>query len=314
MEIMNNTNTSISNISKNASSSNMVKTINNQMDIEENEVLNNQDNEKSFNKIISETFQNSKNNENESNNNNILKDNSNMNNLIFNIKNSKVEKDNEKIDKSKLTKTLNKKDNNNFDIISQVESELLNQTNYAINNIESLSKINNNFCNETNYVKNNKNIKNVFLSVLSKDTYGNVKQINMTKDDVEFFANVVDVNLKNQNNNFEINESNLKSAKISNALIEMLNDSRNNGRPVRVDFDNNISVILQVTKDGKLNARFYPGDKAAEEYLRQNIQILKNQLDSNDVEYENISYKERNNQQNNSGKNKHQNQKQKEDN
>ena len=313
MEIMNNTNTSISNISKNASSSNMVKTINNQMDIEENEVLNNQDNEKSFNKIISETFQNSKNNENESNNN-ILKDNSNMNNLIFNIKNSKVEKDNEKIDKSKLTKTLNKKDNNNFDIISQVESELLNQTNYAINNIESLSKINNNFCNETNYVKNNKNIENVFLSVLSKDTYGNVKQINMTKDDVEFFANVVDVNLKNQNNNFEINESNLKSAKISNALIEMLNDSRNNGRPVRVDFDNNISVILQVTKDGKLNARFYPGDKAAEEYLRQNIQILKNQLDSNDVEYENISYKERNNQQNNSGKNKHQNQKQKEDN
>ena len=313
MEIMNNTNTSISNISKNASSSNMVKTINNQMDIEENEVLNNQDNEKSFNKIISETFQNSKNNENESNNN-ILKDNSNMNNLIFNIKNSKVEKDNEKIDKSKLTKTLNKKDNNNFDIISQVESELLNQTNYAINNIESLSKINNNFCNETNYVKNNKNIKNVFLSVLSKDTYGNVKQINMTKDDVEFFANVVDVNLKNQNNNFEINESNLKSAKISNALIEMLNDSRNNGRPVRVDFDNNISVILQVTKDGKLNARFYPGDKAAEEYLRQNIQILKNQLDSNDVEYENISYKERNNQQNNSGKKKHQNQKQKEDN
>lgn len=313
MEIMNNTNTSISNISKNASSSNMVKTINNQMDIEENEVLNNQDNEKSFNKIISETFQNSKNNENESNNN-ILKDNSNMNNLIFNIKNSKVEKDNEKIDKSKLTKTLNKKDNNNFDIISQVESELLNQTNYAINNIESLSKINNNFCNETNYVKNNKNIKNVFLSVLSKDTYGNVKQINMTKDDVEFFANVVDVNLKNQNNNFEINENNLKSAKISNALIEMLNDSRNNGRPVRVDFDNNISVILQVTKDGKLNARFYPGDKAAEEYLRQNIQILKNQLDSNDVEYENISYKERNNQQNNSGKNKHQNQKQKEDN
>lgn len=313
MEIMNNTNTSISNISKNASSSNMVKTINNQMDIEENEVLNNQDNEKSFNKIISETFQNSKNNENESNNN-ILKDNSNMNNLIFNIKNSKVEKDNEKIDKSKLTKTLNKKDNNNFDIISQVESELLNQTNYAINNIESLSKINNDFRNETNYVKNNKNIKNVFLSVLSKDTYGNVKQINMTKDDVEFFANVVDVNLKNQNNNFEINENNLKSAKISNALIEMLNDSRNNGRPVRVDFDNNISVILQVTKDGKLNARFYPGDKAAEEYLRQNIQILKNQLDSNDVEYENISYKERNNQQNNSGKNKHQNQKQKEDN
>ena len=313
MEIMNNTNTSITKKKKNASSSNMVKTINNQMDIEENEVLNNQDNKKSFNKIISETFQNSKNNENESNNN-ILKDNSNMNNLIFNIKNSKVEKDNEKIDKSKLTKTLNKKDNNNFDIISQVESELLNQTNYAINNIESLSKINNNFCNETNYVKNNKNIKNVFLSVLSKDTYGNVKQINMTKDDVEFFANVVDVNLKNQNNNFEINESNLKSAKISNALIEMLNDSRNNGRPVRVDFDNNISVILQVTKDGKLNARFYPGDKAAEEYLRQNIQILKNQLDSNDVEYENISYKERNNQQNNSGKNKHQNQKQKEDN
>lgn len=92
----------------------------------------------------------------------------------------------------------------------------------------------------------------------------------------------------------------------------MLNDSKNTGRPVRVDFDNNISVVMQVTKDGKLNARFYPGDKAAEEYLRQNIQSLRNQLDSKEIEYDNISYKERNNQNNN--KNKRQNQNPKEDN
>ena len=313
MEIMNNTNTSnTTNISNNTSSSTMVKSVNNRMDADENKVLNKQDNEKSFNTIISETFNKSEKKKDDSNSNkNILKDN-NVNNLLNNIQNNRIEKNNEKIEISKSGKIQNKGDSN-IDIISQVESELLNQTNFVINNLESFKEVNNNSQNDINEVKNNKDLKNVFLQVLSKDTEGNVKQINMTKDDVEFFANVVDSNLKNNNNEIEVNENNLKSAKVSNALIEMLNESKNTGRPVRVDFDNNIAVVMQVTKDGKLNARFYPGDKAAEEYLRQNIQILKNQLDLNDVEYENISYKERNNQQNN-GRNKRQNNNPKEDN
>ena len=303
MEIMNNT-SSTTNISNNTSSLNQLKSTNNQIVNEDKAVLQKNEKEKSFDKIISETFKNSDKDKNNQNKN--ILSNNNANNKIENneIKNNTS---------NKPIKTNNlkasDKDDAGFNILSQVETELLNQTQFVINNIELISNI--------NELKTNLNkafekdmTQNVTREATLKDTEGNVKQISMTIEDVEFFANVVDVN--NNNNSIEIDETTLKSAKVSNALLEMLNDSKNTGRPVRVDFDNNISVVMQVTKDGKLNARFYPGDKAAEEYLRQNIQSLRNQLDSKEIEYDNISYKERNNQNNN--KNKRQNQNPKEDN
>ena len=201
------------------------------------------------------------------------------------------------------------KEDSNFSLISQIENELLNQTQFAINNFDLISNINELKTN-LNQAFENDTTNKVFKEVTLKDTEGYVKQINMTVEDVEFFANVVEANLNN-NSSFEIDETNLKSAKVSNALLEMLNESKNTGRPIRVDFDNNIAVVMQLTKDGKLNARFYPGDKAAEEYLRQNIQSLRNQLESKEIEYDNISYKERN--QNGNNKNKRQNQNPKED-
>lgn len=305
MEIMNNT-SSTTNISNNTSSLNQLKSTNNQIVNEDKAVLQKNEKEKSFDKIISETFKNSDKDKNNQNKN--ILSNNNANNKIENneIKNNTS---------NKPIKTNNlkasDKDDAGFNILSQVETELLNQTQFVINNIELISNI--------NELKTNLNkafekdmTQNVTREATLKDTEGNVKQISMTIEDVEFFANVVDANLNNNNNSIEIEETTLKSAKVSNALLEMLNDSKNTGRPVRVDFDNNISVVMQVTKDGKLNARFYPGDKAAEEYLRQNIQSLRNQLDSKEIEYDNISYKERNNQNNN--KNKRQNQNPKEDN
>ena len=295
MEIMNNT-SSTTNISNNTSSLNQLKSTNNQIVNEDKAVLQKNEKEKSFDKIISETFKNSDKDKNNQNKN--ILSNNNANNKIENneIKNNTS---------NKPIKTNNlkasDKDDAGFNILSQVETELLNQTQFVINNIELISNI--------NELKTNLNkafekdmTQNVTREATLKDTEGNVKQISMT----------IDANLNNNNNSIEIDETTLKSAKVSNALLEMLNDSKNTGRPVRVDFDNNISVVMQVTKDGKLNARFYPGDKAAEEYLRQNIQSLRNQLDSKEIEYDNISYKERNNQNNN--KNKRQNQNPKEDN
>lgn len=293
---MNNASTTF-NISNNTSSVNQVKSTNNQIAGEDKDVLSKNENEKSFDKVISETLNNS---ENEKNN-------SSTNTSVNDKERNKIEKN---INNKSNTSKTNNKEETSFNIISQVENELLSQTQFAINNFDLISNINELKTN-LNKAFEKDTTQNVTREATLKDTEGNVKQINMTIEDVEFFANVVEANLNN-NNSIEIDETTLKSAKVSNVLIEMLNDSKNTGRPVRVDFDNNISVVMQVTKDGKLNARFYPGDKAAEEYLRQNIQSLRNQLDSKEIEYDNISYKERNNQNNN--KNKRQNQNPKEDN
>ena len=62
-------------------------------------------------------------------------------------------------------------------------------------------------------------------------------------------------------------------------------------KPTRIDFDNNVSVILRISKDGKVSAEFIPGDKAVEEYLRNNIGYLKQRFDDENISYNDIMYK-----------------------
>ena len=102
------------------------------------------------------------------------------------------------------------------------------------------------------------------------------------------------------------NESTTQSAKtteVSKALLNLIEEAYKTQKPVRIDFDNNVSIILRIGKDGKVNAEFIPGDKAVEEYLRNNIGYLKDRLNEQNLDYGDIMYKpyknnkkERNNQ------------------
>ena len=337
MDIMNNTNTSntITNTNKNSSNVNTVKPTDSFLNDDFHNVLKQEESEKSFDNIIKETYDKNENNKNQNNNQNDInksilqnKDNKVSNFEYEHINQKQTSQDNFKADLTKYQNimdtnninnnknnsifnksNINKKDNtitkdnihDDFELVSEVENEFINKTHYFMNNFESLPQFNKDNIN-LNEIKKESKVSPLYIQAFYKDTENNIKQINMSMDDVKFFANVVDMNIKNNNIDFEINETNLRSAKVSNELLEMLNDSKNTGRPIRVDFDNNISVVMQITKDGKLNARFYPGDKAAEEYLKQNIQNLKANLDSNDVDYNEISYKEHKNQSNKGNK------------
>ena len=53
--------------------------------------------------------------------------------------------------------------------------------------------------------------------------------------------------------------------------MSMLKTSVDSKKPIRMDFDNNVTVILKLDDKGKVNAHFIPGDKAVEEYLKNNI-------------------------------------------
>ena len=53
------------------------------------------------------------------------------------------------------------------------------------------------------------------------------------------------------------------------------------------------SVILRVGKDGAIAANFIPGDKAVEQYLRNNIETLKNTFKENELPYSDLSYSNR---------------------
>lgn len=137
------------------------------------------------------------------------------------------------------------------------------------------------------------------------------KTLNFDKSDAMFFANLVkneqfSVQAQSQanmqgndfSNNIELkSDASLQNVQVSSALMDSLNQSYQTNKPFRIDFDNNISVIMKVGIDGKLSADFIPGDKAVENYLRNNIPLLQQSFDEQNLPYSNLSYRQSKNQQ-----------------
>ncbi|MBR1617542.1 hypothetical protein IJ670_05255, partial [bacterium] len=59
---------------------------------------------------------------------------------------------------------------------------------------------------------------------------------------------------------------------------------------IRIDFDKDVVVILKIDKDGKIQTHFIPGSSAVEEYLRNNIPLLKQIFDKENIGYSELSY------------------------
>ena len=125
----------------------------------------------------------------------------------------------------------------------------------------------------------------------------------MTQSDADFFINLTqknDVSMQNitaqaqtmVDNGAEAREVK-QNMQVSQTLLNALSNSRETNQPVRIDFDQNVSVILRVNKDGVISANFIPGDKAVEQYLRTNIDSLKATFAQNDLPYSDLSYSNR---------------------
>ncbi len=123
--------------------------------------------------------------------------------------------------------------------------------------------------------------------------------IQMSDTDAKFFADLVsktDMSMGSvaaefqkalQNGDVKMVQS---TAKASAALIEALKESSKTHQPFRIDFDKDVSVVLQVDRAGKINANFIPGDKAVENYLRNNIEFLKQRFNEENIAYGDLNY------------------------
>lgn len=144
--------------------------------------------------------------------------------------------------------------------------------------------------------------------------------IQMSDGDALFFADLVkNTDMSNQSIAGELQKAidagNVQqvqsTAKASAALIAALQESSKTNQPFRIDFDKDVSVIIKVDKDGKINANFIPGDKAVENYLRNNIELLKNRFNEENLAYGDLNYskskqeKEEQRKQNNNKENGH---------
>ena len=121
------------------------------------------------------------------------------------------------------------------------------------------------------------------------DTIVSYDSVVMNKDDVEFFTNLVENGIMDMN---EVKNPQ-RASHISKALADLLVKAMNENKPVRIDFDNNISVIIKIDRAGKISADFLPSSQVAEAYLKENLPLLKQRFDDNNIDYNELNQRQR---------------------
>lgn len=136
-------------------------------------------------------------------------------------------------------------------------------------------------------VSNSEGVKKVDKKTnVTVETVVKYDNIVMNEGDVDFFAKLV------ENGQADMTQATAKSSKVSKTLADMLAKSMKDNQPVRIDFDNNISVIIKVGRDGKISADFLPSSQVAEAYLKENLPLLRQKFEDNNIEYDELNHRE----------------------
>lgn len=163
------------------------------------------------------------------------------------------------------------------------------------NNLNQMQNLDEQIANKFSFdtVSSLKNLKSMY----------NFDTAKISKDDAKFFADLVEnkqfaLQQNSQGTNLikfadEIGPT-YKAQQTSKVLSDLITKAYQDGKPVRLDFDNNCSVILKVDSKGKVSAEFIPGDKAVEAYLRNNISSLKQRFDDQNLPYNDLMYRQSN--------------------
>lgn len=142
------------------------------------------------------------------------------------------------------------------------------------------------------------NTKDMMNAVNSASLASDYDSVNMSDSDAMFFVNLTqntDMSMQSIagqiENALQDNVENVQqNVKVSATLMNKLADSMKNNQAFRIDFDKDVSVIIKVNKDGSLMANFIPGDKAVEQYLKNNIASLRQRFDEQNLQYSQLSY------------------------
>ena len=178
----------------------------------------------------------------------------------------------------------------------------------------SMIDVNNNLQNDIERMMNTNGfavdeLTTSLLSSVTDETLGSLYALDYTdsmyvsQSDAEFFINLAQNNDVSAQavaaqaqmafeNGAELSQVQ-QNVKISETLLNAINIARENNQPLRIDFDQNIAVILRFGKDGSFAANFIPGDKAVEQYLKNNLDSLKSAFQEKDIPYTDLSYSNR---------------------
>lgn len=139
--------------------------------------------------------------------------------------------------------------------------------------------------------------------------FGSEFDINADKigiQDAIFFVNLLNqenmINYSVEDGKINLSTDDGKEIKATNSLLSMIQTSYDTKKPIRLDFDRDVTVILRLDKEGKIQAHFIPGTSEVESYLKNNIQCLKQRFDEEEINYSSLGYSKY--KENNESKNK----------
>lgn len=141
--------------------------------------------------------------------------------------------------------------------------------------------------------------------------FGSEFNIDATKigvNDAIFFVNLLNrdglVNYSVNTDGLNISDINNKKINATTSLLNMLQTSFDTKKPIRLDFGSDVTVILKLDKEGKIQAHFIPGTSEVEAYLKNNISCLKQAFDEEEINYSYLGYsKQKNNKEEQNSKN-----------
>ena len=120
------------------------------------------------------------------------------------------------------------------------------------------------------------------------DNSNRIDLSDLSSEDVDYIIGLLKMgtadssNLMNNNDEMHI---------LSEKFFALLKDSIINKKVFRIDFDNQISVIIRIDKEGKISAEFLTNDDALETFLKNNLHVLKERFEELNVSYGDITYK-----------------------
>ena len=94
-----------------------------------------------------------------------------------------------------------------------------------------------------------------------------------------------------------------KTVEVTNQLTTLIEKAQKTQKPVRITFDNDVSVVIRIDKQGKVTAEFIPGSLEVENYLRNNISALRQKFDEQNLPYNDLFYRQNGRQNRNKDKN-----------
>ena len=140
-------------------------------------------------------------------------------------------------------------------------------------------------------------INNKFLNL----DFGSEFDIDASKigvNDAIFFVNLLNensiINYKTEDDSIKLDINN-KTIEATKSLLNMLQTSYDTKKPIRLDFENDVTVILKLDKEGKIQAHFIPGTSTVEAYLKNNIPSLKETFEQENIGYSYLGYSKKEN-------------------